>query len=161
MSEKVEFSEEAKKKLEGLLSLYGRIRREQTVLPVLNLAQEEFGFISQEVEEYVARLLELPVVKIHNAVTFYTMYHKKEVGKYHLQVCRNLPCALCGCTEIIAHLCKRLGIEVNETTPDKKFTLTTVECLGACDTGPNIRINDVYHRKLTKEGVDEILDELE
>lgn len=89
------------------------------------------------------------------------MYNKQEVGKYHLQVCRNLPCSLVGCTEIIKHLCQKLGIEVGETTPNKKFTISTIECMGACDTGPNMILNGVYYRRLSKERIDEILDELE
>jgi len=161
MKKQIRFSKEAQRKLKEILSIHAKIRKESSILPVLSLAQDEFGYISQEVEEYVADLLDIPVVKIHEVVTFYTLYNKEEVGKYLLQVCRNLPCALSGCGEIIDYLCEKLGIRVGETTPDKKFTLVTVECLGACDTGPNMMINDVYYRRLSKERIDEILDELE
>jgi len=160
MNRKIEFSEEAKERLKEIVSRYGSVRKESAVLPVLTLAQKEFGHISPEVEEYVAGLLGMPPVRIHNVATFYTLYNKKEIGKYHLQVCRNLPCALSGCTDIIAYLCQKLGIKVGETTPDKKFTLSTVECLGACDTGPNMMVNEVYHRRLTRKRIDEILDGL-
>ena len=161
MKKEIGFSEEALKKLEDILSTHSRIRKESGILPVLTLAQEEFGYITPEVEEYVAGLLDLPLVKIHEVFTFYTMYNKKEIGKYHLEICRNLPCSLTGCTEIIDYLCQKLGIRVGETTPDKRFTLDTIECMGACDSGPNMILNGVYYRKLSKERINEILQELE
>lgn len=161
MKKEIEFSDKARKRFKEIVSRYGKIRKESAILPVLTLAQEEFGYISPKAEEYVARLLKLPLVKIHEVATFYTLYDKKEVGKYHLQICRNLPCSLAGCVEIVEHLCERLGIKVGETTPDKRFTLSTIECMGACDTGPNMIMNGVYYRKLSKERIDEILDGLE
>src|SRR5690242_5909217 len=105
-------------------------------LPLLWMIQEEQGWISPEAMTYAAGLLNLPVRHIYGVVTFYTMFNTKPVGKYHLQVCTNISCKLTGSGEIAGHLCKKLGIKPGETTPDKRFTITEVECLGSCGTAP-------------------------
>lgn len=155
----IEFTPENKKRLEEILLRYPTKRA--AMLPTLWLAQRQFGWISNEAMEYVARLLSLPVVKVFEVVTFYTMFNRKPVGKYHIQLCRTLSCELCGKEEILNHLKKKLGIGIGETTADGRFTLSEVECLGSCGTAPMLQLNDDYHENLTVEKVDEILKRLE
>jgi len=108
--------------------------------------------------EAVAQLLDLSPVEVQSVATFYTMYNVIEpMGRYHIQVCQNISCTLLGAENLIAHLEKTLGIKPGETTADKKFSITTVECLGSCGTAPMMQINDDYYESLTVEKVDEIL----
>lgn len=155
----MEFSPERQKEFEKLLPRYPI--KEAAMLPTLRLAQEEFDYITDDVIKFVAELVETPVARVKAVATFYTMYNKKPVGKYHIQVCQNLSCSLMGAESILDHLAKKLKIKVGETTSDKKFTLTRVECLGACGTAPVMQINDDYHEDLTPEKVDSILEGLE
>ncbi|MBN2290466.1 MAG: NAD(P)H-dependent oxidoreductase subunit E [Candidatus Glassbacteria bacterium] len=136
-------------------------RKNAALGDVLHLAQEAFGHLSPEVEEYVAGLMELPVSYVHQVVSFYTLYLRKPVGKYHLMLCDNVSCMICGAGELLEHLRKKLGIEVGGTTADGRFTLWTVECLGACEAAPVIMINDKYYGSLTTRKLDELLDGLE
>jgi NADH-quinone oxidoreductase E subunit len=150
-----EFSPEKLARVSELVSRYPR--KEGAVVPVLYMAQEEFGHLGQEAIEYVAELMEIPVARLYGIVTFYTMLNIKPVGRYHIQVCRTLPCALSGSEKISDLLGKKLGIEVGETTADGKFTLTEVECLASCGTGPMMQINDDYYENLSEERINEIL----
>ncbi len=154
-----ELTDQTKKKIEEIASRYAS--KEAALLPVLHLVQREKGFISQQEEKQVAHLLNIKPIKIKEVVTFYTMFNQKEVGKYHIQVCSNLSCSLLGAEFLIDHLKDKLGIEVGETTSDQKFTLTTVECLGACEQAPCMMVNFDYHGNLDKEKIDNILDNLE
>lgn len=151
----MEFSAEKQSEFEKLLPRYPT--KEAAMLPTLRLAQEEFGYISSDVIEFVGELLEVSPSRVRAVATFYTMYDKKPVGKYHVQVCQNLSCSIMGAETIIDHLERKLGIKVGETSSDKKFTLTRVECLGACGTAPVMQINDDYYEDLTPEKVDSIL----
>ncbi|MBI2081939.1 MAG: NADH-quinone oxidoreductase subunit NuoE [Deltaproteobacteria bacterium] len=155
---KPNFTEKSEQKIQEALSHYPT--RQAALLPVFWIAQEQFGWISQEVMELIAARLDLSPAHVYGVATFYTMLYKKPVGEYHLQVCRTLPCALMGSDSIIGHLKKRLGIEDGETTEDKKFTLTTVECLASCGTGPAMMVNEKYYEGLTAEKVDQILEKL-
>ena len=155
----MEFSAEAKARIEKLKTRYPEVQA--TLLPVLHIAQEEFGWISPEVEECVAKYLGLPPTQVHGVATFYTMYNKKPVGKYHIQVCTNIGCSLLGADHLVQYLAKKLKIHAGETTPDKKFTLNEVECLGACGFAPVMQINDHYFENLTKEKIDDILKNIE
>ncbi len=156
---KVEFSDAAKKEFEAILKRYPDKR--SATLPTLHLAQREFGYISPDVMEYVSQLLDLPVGEVMDTTSFYTMFKLKPTGKYHIQVCRTLSCALRGAREIYEHLEEKLGIQEGEVTPDGKFSLMKVECLGSCGTAPVVQINDDYYEGLTIEKLDEILDNLE
>lgn len=129
-------------------------------LPVLWMAQKQFGWISPETMRYVAGLLDLPLHHVYGVVTFYTMFNQRPVGKYHLQVCTNVSCQLLGGGKISDHLCKRLGVRLGEMTPDQKFTVSEVECLGSCGTAPMMQVNDDYYENLTLAKVDRLLDEL-
>lgn len=128
-------------------------------LPVLWMVQEEHGWISTEAIKYVADLLHLPVRHVYGVVTFYTMFNVKPVGKYHLQVCTNISCQLLGGEKISEHVCKKLNIKLGETTPDKRFTVTEVECLGSCGTAPMMQVNERYYENLTVEKIDTLLEE--
>jgi NADH-quinone oxidoreductase subunit F len=119
-------------------------RRQAAMLPVLRLVQERFGYISTEAEEWVGRLLDVSPAHVHEVVTFYTLYRRRPAGAYHVQVCRNIACALRGAEGCLASLSERLGIKPGETTPDGKFTLSAVECLCACEVGPVMQVNDRY-----------------
>ncbi len=156
---KVEFSEAAKKEFQEILKRYPDKR--SATLPTLHLAQREFGYISRDVMEYVSSLLDLTVGEVMDTTSFYTMFKLKPTGKYHIQVCRTLSCALRGAQEIYEHLEAKLGIHEGEVTPDGKFSLMKVECLGSCGTAPVVQINDDYYEGLTIEKLDEILDNLE
>jgi NADH-quinone oxidoreductase subunit E len=154
----LEFSEKAKKKIEEIVSRYPQ--KEAAILPVLHIIQQEFGSISPEVEKMVARILGMKPIRVRELVTFYTMFHRKALGKYHIQVCSNLSCSLMGADNLVDYLAEKLGIEPGETTPDKKFTLSKVECLGACERAPCMMVNFNYYGDISPEKVDEILDSL-
>ena len=130
------------------------------LLPVLHLAQEAFGYVSLEVEEYVAGLFDLSAAHVHEVVTFYTLFFQKPKGRHVVAVCQTLSCHLMGAKGIVEHLKTRLGIDVGETTPDGKTTLLTVECLCACEGAPMMQVDDRYEVALTAEKVDRILGEL-
>ncbi|OGL44241.1 MAG: hypothetical protein A2149_02820 [Candidatus Schekmanbacteria bacterium RBG_16_38_11] len=154
----VTFSEKAKAEFEEVLKRYPD--KQAALLPALHLAQREFGYISKEVMDYVASLLKLPPSEVYGVATFYTMYNKKPVGKYFIQVCKNISCSMLGAEDIVKHIEKKLNIKAGETTMDNIFTLTTVECLGSCGTAPMMQINDDYYEGLSIERVDEILERL-
>jgi NADH-quinone oxidoreductase subunit E len=150
-----EFSEKTIQKIREIVASYPR--KEAAILPVLHLTQKEFGCISEEEEKRVAEILELKPIQVREVVTFYTMFNQKPVGKYHIQVCSNLSCSLLGAESLIDYLMEKLGIGLGETTPDKKFTLSSVECLGACEMAPSLMVNFDYHGNLDKEKIDNIL----
>ncbi|MFQ5457459.1 MAG: NADH-quinone oxidoreductase subunit NuoE [Myxococcota bacterium] len=135
-------------------------QKRSALLPALHIVQRDHGWIPADAMEEVAALLEIRPVEVQEAVSFYTMYNRTPVGRYHIQICRNISCALLQARRITRHISSRLGIGVGETTSDGRFTLTEVECLGSCGTAPMLQLNDAYHENLTEERVDEILDAL-
>lgn len=151
----LEFSENAKKEIAAKIDQLPD--RRSVLIPALYVAQREFRYISPEVMEYLATELSLPVSEVRGVATFYTMFNKEPVGKYHIQVCQNLTCSLLGAESLISHLEKKLGIASGQTTPDGKFSISRVECLGSCGTAPVMQINDEYYENLTVEKIDEIL----
>lgn len=153
-----ELSPEVRKKIEEIVSRYPR--REAAILPVLHIAQQEFGFISPESEKMVADILGIKAVQVREVVTFYTMLSQKLLGKYHIQVCSNLTCSLLGAQRLVDYLREKLGIEPGETTRDKKFSLSLVECLGACEQAPCMMVNFDYYGNLDKKKIDKILEGL-
>lgn len=154
-----EYSAELKKKVEEVISRYPK--KEAAILPVLHLIQREVGFISADEEKWVASLLGTKPIRVREVVTFYTMLNQKPIGKYHIQVCSNLSCSLVGAERLINYLKKKLQIKAGETTPDRKFTLSEVECLGACEQAPCMMVNFDYHGHLTEEKINQILESLE
>jgi NADH-quinone oxidoreductase subunit E len=130
------------------------------LLTALHVAQREHGWLSPEVMRDVAEVMDLPPTEVASVASFYTMFNRQPVGENLIQVCTNISCSLLGAEHIVEHLKSKLGIDVGETTPDNKFTLVIVECLGSCSTAPMMQINDTYYENLTEEKVDQILAEL-
>jgi len=151
----LEFSAETLAKFEEIVARYPR--KEAAMLPVLYLAQQEFGHLGQEAIEYIAQLMGQSLATVYGVVSFYTMLNTKPIGRHHIQVCRTLPCALQGAEKLTHFISKMLGIEVGQTTADRRFTLSEVECLASCGTAPMMQINDAYYENLTDEKVMEIL----
>jgi NADH-quinone oxidoreductase E subunit len=151
----LEFSAETYKEFEETIARYPK--KEAAILPVLYLAQQEFGYLGPEAIEYVARLMGQSPARVHGVVSFYTMLKTKPIGRYHIQVCRTLPCALRGAEQLTGFIKKTLGIEVGQTTADGRFTLSEVECLASCGTAPMMQVNDDYYENLTDDKVTEIL----
>jgi len=152
------FSEALEKKISETLSRYPT--KLAALLPVLHLIQNEAGHISVEHERLAAERLGIKPIKVREVATFYTMFTRKPIGRYHIQICSNLSCALAGSDGLRDYLQKKLGIRVGETTPDGKYTLTEVECLGACDRAPSMMINFDYYGNLDREAIDGILEKL-
>ena len=152
-------SEAARGQIRELVSKYPKKR--SALIPSLQLAQREAGYVSYETMCEIAGIFELSPIEIHEVASFYTMLYRKPMGKYVIQVCTNISCLLCNAEEIVSHLTRKLGIQLGETTPDGKYTLLEVECLGSCGTSPVMQINEDYHEELTPEKVDRILDSLE
>ncbi len=134
--------------------------KRSAILPALHIAQIEHGYVTDDDVKYLAQRLDMRVNEVEEVVTFYSMYSRKPIGKYKLQVCRTISCNIAGCEKISAHITDKLGIKVNETTPDGKFTLQEVECLGYCDLAPVLQVNFDYHEQITPERTDEIIETL-
>ena len=148
-------------KIKQLIQHYPAGRQKSALLPLLHIAQEEFGgSLSVDVMDYVASLLNIQPIEVYEVATFYSMYFLDKVGKYVIEVCQTGPCAICGGETIIEYLQNKLGIAIGETTSDGLFTLKTVECLGACGYAPVMQINRIFYEFLTKEKIDKIIEEL-
>ena len=131
------------------------------VMPLLWMIQEKYGWISVDAMRYVGDLLKLPHDHVLGVATFYSMYFKKPTGKYHLQICTNVSCMLCGGYEVFNYISEKLGIKNKEITSDGMFSIEEVECLGSCATAPMLQINNKeFHEKLTLEEVDKLLNNL-
>ncbi len=135
-------------------------QRKSAILPALTIAYHQVGHLNNDIYKEISRVIRVPHVEVAEAATFYTLFPKQPVGKYLIQVCHNISCALLGADPLVAYLEEKLGIKKGETTPDKLFTLVTVECLGSCATAPMMQINQDYYENLTREKVDDILEEL-
>jgi NADH-quinone oxidoreductase subunit E len=147
-------------KLKEVIQRYPEGKQKSALLPVLHLAQEEFGgWLSAETMDYVATVLNLQPIEVYEVATFYSMYNLKPVGRYMFEVCQTGPCMLNGSDNIIKYIHEKLGIKPGETTTDGMFTLKTVECLGACGYAPMMQLGKTYREHLTKEKVDAIIEE--
>ncbi len=151
-------SDKAKEAIEVQFPSYPDKR--SVLLPALRIAQEEIGYLSESAMIDVADLLGLTPVQVYEVATFYSQYNLKPVGKYLIQVCKTLSCALVGAGSIVTYLQEKLGIRTGETTSDGLFTLKLVECLAACGSAPMMQINDRYYEQLTPEKMDRILEDL-
>ncbi|MBC7473275.1 MAG: NADH-quinone oxidoreductase subunit NuoE [Candidatus Sericytochromatia bacterium] len=154
----LEFSNETLAKFKTTLAQYPE--KEAALLPTLWLAQYEFGYLSIEAMEYVAKLLDIPPSRVYSVASFYTMYKKEPTGKYLVQICRTLSCQLRGAEQVTDIICSKLKVNLGQTTPDNNFTIMEVECLGSCGTAPMMQINDDYYENLTKSKVNQIIDSL-
>lgn len=131
--------------------------KQAALLPILHIVQEEKGYVPEEMEADIAETVEVPVVRVREVITFYTLYNRQPVGKYHVQMCRTISCTLCGHRELLKYMKEKLGVEAGQTSPDGKYTLNVVECLAACEMAPAMQINEKYYGNLSVERIDEIL----
>ena len=154
------FSQEKLDKVRELISHYPVGKQKSALLPILHLAQQEFGgWLDVSTMDYVASLLQIQPIEVYEVATFYSMYNMKPVGKYMFEVCQTGPCMLNGSDTIIDYIGKKLGIKPGETTNDGLFTLKVVECLGACGYAPMMQFGKTYREHLTKEKIDNIIEE--
>lgn len=156
-----EFTPENQERAREVIAKYPSQYKKGAVMPLLDIGQRQLGFTSISVMNYVAKLLEMPPMRVYEVATFYTMYNRNPMGKYHLQVCTTTPCQLCGSDAIMAAVQEHLKIHPGETTPDGLFTLSEVECLGACVNAPMLAVNDDYYEDLTADGTKSLLTSLQ
>jgi len=153
-----EFNSETLDLINGIIRRYPAGRQKSALLPVLHIAQaENKGWLSSEIMDYVALLLDIQPIEVYEVATFYSMFNLQPVGNCMIEVCQTGPCWLKGSEEILAHFEKRLGIKPGETTPDGLFSLKTVECLAACGNAPVIQVGTEYHENMTTEKADQLL----
>jgi NADH-quinone oxidoreductase subunit E len=156
----LQFSEKKLEQVNEILQRYPEGKQKSALLPILHLAQEEFGgWLSVEAMDYVASILDLEPIEVYEVATFYSMYNLKPVGKFVFEVCQTGPCMLNGSDQIIDYIKQKLNIEVGGTSADGLFTLKTVECLGACGYAPMMQLGRIYREHLTKQKVDKIVEE--
>jgi NADH-quinone oxidoreductase subunit E len=158
---KVKFTAETLEKIEKIIGRYPPDRKRSALLPVMHIAQEELGgYLSVDVMDYIAGVLNIQPVEVYEVATFYTQFYIEKKGRFVIEICRTSPCAICGGEKISEYIQKKLGIKDGETTPDGLFTLREVECLGACGYAPAMQINTEFYEHLTEQKTDEILDDL-
>src|SRR5947209_10643012 len=156
----MKFTEEKLKKVDEIIGRYPQGRHKSALLPLLHLAQEENnGWLSVDAMNYVAELLKIKPIEVYEVATFYSMYNLKPVGRNLFEICQTGPCMLNGSDQIISYIKEKLGMNAGETTKDGMFTLKTVECLGACGYAPMMQMGKFYKEHLTKEKVDQIIEE--
>ena len=154
------FTEDKMKEVQSMIDRYPEGKQKSALIPLLHLAQQEFGgWLSAETMDYVASLLSVEPIEVYEVATFYSMFNLQPVGKHVFEVCQTGPCMLNGSDQIIDYIKQRLNIGVGETTADGLFTLKTVECLGACGYAPMMQLGMHYREHLTKNKVDEIIEE--
>ena len=151
-------SEKAEARVEELKALYPDAR--SAIMPILYIAQEELGSITEDAIQWVSAKTGIAPVHVMEVATFYTMYYKKPVGKYHIQICRTLACALCGAKKLSQYVHRRLGVGAGEITADGMWSWEEVECLGSCGTGPMCEINDHFFENLTPESLGTLMDRI-
>ena len=152
-------SEKTRKKILAEKNKYPQLKT--AILPALYAVYEEFGYLSNETMKETGELLEIPYLEIVEVASFYTMFPKKPAGKYFLQVCTNLSCALLGAEDLVKHLEEKLKVKAGHVTPDGLFSIGKVECLGSCGTAPMLQVNNLHFQEdLTREKVDKLLEEL-
>jgi len=130
------------------------------VLPCLRRIQEDRGYVANSDIEELAVFLGVPPIQIEEVLSFYTQFRRKPIGRWHLQLCHNVSCSMNGAENVLAHVERKLGIKSGQTTPDGRYTLSTVECLGSCGTAPMMMVNDGYHENLTFAKLDDLLEGL-
>ncbi|MGC8729304.1 MAG: NADH-quinone oxidoreductase subunit NuoE [Elusimicrobiales bacterium] len=151
-------SEKIKENLKNIISKYEK--KESAIISILHEIQKEKNYIEDSDISELAKLMELPYSKIKAVLTFYTMFNSKKVGKYHIQICRNISCHMAGAKKIEKYISEKLGIREGEVTKDLLFSYSTVECLGSCGTSPVIMINETYHENVDEKKIDEIIEKL-
>lgn len=154
-----QFSEASLKKVQEMKTRYPKGKQKSALLPVLHIAQDEFGgWLSAPLMDYVASLLDITPIEVYEVASFYSMYNLKPVGKCMFEFCQTGPCCLNGVEELIKYTEGKLGIKVNQTSADGRFTIKAVECMGSCGTSPMAQIGTYYYESLTKEKIDKIIE---
>lgn len=154
----VRFSAESKDLIQNLIKRYPEGKQKSALIPALHIAQAEYdGWLSVPVMDKIAEILNIKPIEVYEVASFYSMFNLNPVGKCLIEVCRTSSCWLRGANDVVAHIEKRLGIKDGETTPDGKFTIKTVECLGSCGTAPMLQIGEQFFENLTLEKVDELI----
>jgi NADH-quinone oxidoreductase subunit E len=157
----IQFSESALERIRELISHYPEDKKKSALVPILHIAQNENkGWLSVPVMDYVAGLLSIQPIEVYEVATFYSQFNLKPVGKYVLEVCRTGPCCLVGAESLLNYLERKLNIKNGETSSDGLFTIKTVECLGACGYGPVIQVGERYYEYLNEKKIDELFEEL-
>jgi len=154
----LEFSDRERRDIAALIERYPEGKQAAALLPVLHLAQDRFGHLDADVQRLVAQTLGVHPARVHEVVTFYEMYHEHPEGQFHLEVCTNISCHLCGGDAILAHLQAKLGIGPGGVTEDGRFSLMEAECLASCGSGPMMKVGLDYYEFLTVDAVDALLD---
>ena len=153
-----EFPPEALARIEKILKRYPT--RQAALLPILWVAQETWGWISKEAAEEVAKIVEVSPAHVDGVLTFYTMFNLRPVGKNLLQICTSISCHLAGAERLVERCRERLGVNLEQTTPDGRFTVIEVECIAGCDKAPSLMVNDTYHEPVDEKTLDALLDRL-
>jgi len=154
------FSPQLEARFAKLLTSYPPGRQRSAMVPMLLYAQDEIGSITQELVEEVARRVGVTPLQVEEVLSYYSMLHRKPLGKYHVQICTNISCLLTGGEELWRHACSRLGIGHKEATADGQISLEEVECIGACSWAPALQVNYDFHHNVTPEQLDQLLDSL-
>lgn len=155
----IKFSDEVMQIVQNIISRYPQGKQKSALLPILHLAQAEFGgWLSPETMDYVASILKIKSIEVFEVASFYSMYNLTPMGKCILEVCQTSSCWLNGAEDIVKYIGKKLNIKVGETTKDGMFSLKVVECLGSCGTSPMLQCGASYHENLTYEKVDALIE---
>ena len=154
------FTPENRARLEEVAGHYPPDCRRSAILPALYLVQRQQGYITASAARHVAEVIGCTPAEVDDVVSYYVMFYTRPVGTYLIQVCRTLSCALVGAERVVDALAKKLGVKVGETDPSGTFTLVEMECLGACDRGPVVMVNDAWHERMTPESAGQLIDDL-
>jgi NADH-quinone oxidoreductase subunit E len=154
------FSPELEKRFDKLLKSYPPGRERSAVVPMLIYAQDEVGAVTEELVQEVARRAGITPLQVNEVVTYYSMLHRKPLGKHHIQICTNISCLLTGGAQLWEHACRKLGIGHREVTEDGQFSLEEVECIGACSWAPALQVNYEFHHDMTPEKLDRLIEGL-
>ena len=160
MEQTINMSDELMARINELLSHYPADKKKSAMLPVLHAVQDAHdNWLSLELMDKVAEILQVQSIEVYEVVTFYTMFNQKPVAKYMFEFCRTSCCGLRGGDDLMDYTCQKLGVKQGETTPDGMFSVVGVECLGACGFGPMLQLGDYYYEKLTKEKIDTLIED--
>ena len=145
--------------IDSWIAKYPAEEKQSAVMAALRIVQEEHGSLTPELMDAIADYLDMPPIAVYEVASFYTMYEHKPIGRHLVNVCTNISCKLCGSAEVVTHLQKKLNVKLGETTADGRFTLRSVECLGACVNAPMMQIDKDYHESLTPDIIDHVLEQ--
>jgi NADH-quinone oxidoreductase subunit E len=154
----IQFSDAMKSRMQEYISHFPEGKQKSAILPILHLVQDNYGWLSPELMDKVAEVLQIQPIEVYEVATFYTMYNLKPVGKFKLEFCRTSPCCLRGSEDLMDYTLNKLGVKEGETTPDGLFTVIGVECLGACGYAPMMQVGDRYIEHLTPEKMDDFIE---